>query len=422
MRSHHRKVKETLDARSEYTSDDTEGTKLMINQCIIKKEIGQGSYAQSNIVNRPGGLRPGYGIQAPWSTHRRDMNSHDVAEEKDSLFLIREEIAIMKKLNHPSLVSLIEVLDDAKEDSLWIVLKICKKGVIIKVGLDKDSHPYSVEQYFRVSEMFEKSDDVRTAKSAGSPAFLPLELCMAKHDMSLYCLRYGRLLFHRPNNVLEIYKFIRTKEFPISSDEDPVLADCINMRDFREGGDPLLSEEENATELIEPPNELEVNHASTTEMSHMLTVIGIEKSRVGRPDLKSPQTLKTLEIPDYKPQAGDRPRRKSINDKTTELLEAANVYRDLSDHLARRFLASEKGHAQHSTEANVQFLVIGLGDHDEFEASETPADLVSDSPNAIDFNIYERALEAKIERIRSNKPCPRRKMSLTRFVKEKEVW
>jgi calcium/calmodulin-dependent protein kinase kinase 2 len=64
---------------------------------------------------------------------------------EDALFLIREEIAIMKKLNHPNLVQLIEVLDDPEEDSLYMVLEMCKKGVVMKVGLDQQADPYDEE-------------------------------------------------------------------------------------------------------------------------------------------------------------------------------------------------------------------------------------------------------------------------------------
>lgn len=51
----------------------------------------------------------------------------------------------MKKLDHPNLVSLIEVLDDPEEDSLYMVLEMCKKGVIMKVGLGEQSDPYDLE-------------------------------------------------------------------------------------------------------------------------------------------------------------------------------------------------------------------------------------------------------------------------------------
>lgn len=52
----------------------------------------------------------------------------------------------MKKLNHPNLVSLIEVLDDPEEDSLYMVLEMCKKGVVMKVGLSEQSDPYDIEK------------------------------------------------------------------------------------------------------------------------------------------------------------------------------------------------------------------------------------------------------------------------------------
>ena len=51
----------------------------------------------------------------------------------------------MKKLNHPNLVSLIEVLDDPEEDSLYMVLEMCKKGVVMKVGLGDTADPYDEE-------------------------------------------------------------------------------------------------------------------------------------------------------------------------------------------------------------------------------------------------------------------------------------
>jgi [calcium/calmodulin-dependent protein kinase] kinase len=67
-------------------------------------------------------------------------------EKDDALYLIREEVAIMKKLHHQNLVQLIEVLDDPEEDSLYMVMEMCKKGVVMKVGLDDDATPYSEEQ------------------------------------------------------------------------------------------------------------------------------------------------------------------------------------------------------------------------------------------------------------------------------------
>ena len=52
----------------------------------------------------------------------------------------------MKKLDHPNVVSLIEVLDDPEEDSLYMVMEMCKKGVVMQVGLEETADPYDEER------------------------------------------------------------------------------------------------------------------------------------------------------------------------------------------------------------------------------------------------------------------------------------
>lgn len=64
---------------------------------------------------------------------------------ESSLHLIQEEIAVMKKLHHQNLVSLVEALDDPDEDSLYMVLELCKKGVVMKVGIGEVVDPLEAE-------------------------------------------------------------------------------------------------------------------------------------------------------------------------------------------------------------------------------------------------------------------------------------
>ena len=64
----------------------------------------------------------------------------------DTEMKILKEIAIMKKLYHPNLVTLIEVLDDPTEDSLYMVMEMCRKGVVMHVGLQETADPYEEEQ------------------------------------------------------------------------------------------------------------------------------------------------------------------------------------------------------------------------------------------------------------------------------------
>lgn len=213
--------------------------------------------------------------------HHSASDIHDAEEGGNALYLIREEIAIMKKLNHDNLVTLIEVLDDPNEDSLYMVMEICKKGVVMKVEVRDRADPYDEEScrcWFRdlilgieylhaqgivhrdikpdnclltdddvlkvvdfgVSEMFEKHAEMRTVKSAGSPAFLPPELCVANHGgisgkaadiwsmgVTLYCLRFGKVPFERLG-VLDLYESIKKDELELESDCDEDFKDLMH--------------------------------------------------------------------------------------------------------------------------------------------------------------------------------------------------
>ncbi|CAJ2506336.1 Uu.00g004660.m01.CDS01 [Anthostomella pinea] len=551
--SQHREIKETLNAKTEYTNDEADGSSQhTINQYTIREEIGRGSYgavhlatdqfgkeyavkefskmrlrkrAQSNILRRPEGGRPGQ--LAPgrgrWNTHKKQLSHHDAEEAKDSLYLIREEIAIMKKLDHPNLVSLIEVLDDPDDDSLYMVLEMCKKGVIMNVGVDDKADPYDDQHcwmWFRdlvlgieylhaqgivhrdikpdnlllteddvlkivdfgVSEMFEKPDQMLTHKSAGSPAFLPPELCQAKHGdvsgkaadvwsmgVTLYCLKYGELPFPC-DNVLDMYNAIRADELRLPSDENEEFADLITrlldknsdtritMPEIRNhpwitrgGSDPLLSEEENCSDMVEAPNELEVNHAFTQKMDHMLYVLrAIQRfkglalsSRVATSEGGSPRTTRHPPglaekevIPENnelaqpsKPQLQSttgRPRKKTNAEEAADLVDLRNAYHASSGRASRHtepaIGTGEKGHTQDPTDKTPLFLGIGTGGRDDFASGEAPATIVSDSPTGIDFDIYDRAFETEIKRIRSDrKKGGRARTYLTRFVGEKEA-
>ena len=290
------------------TSQDDGSAEHRINQYIVKQEIGRGSFgavhlaadqygneyavkefskarlrkrAQSHILRQPlkqrkqGALQ---GLNSP--LHRQDAKDRTDVDTSNSIDLIKEEIAIMKKLNHPNLVSLYEVLDDPTQDSLYVVMEMCKKGVVMRVGLDQRADPYPEDlcrywfrdlllgiEYlhaqgvlhrdikpdnclitdddvlkvvdFGVSEMFEKDSEMVTAKSAGSPAFMPPELCVAKHGdvrgkatdiwsmgVTLYCLKYGRIPFEQ-SGIFEMYESIKTDTPDISSEGDADFRDLM---------------------------------------------------------------------------------------------------------------------------------------------------------------------------------------------------
>jgi [calcium/calmodulin-dependent protein kinase] kinase len=117
---------------------------------------------------------------------------------------------------------------------------------------------------FGVSEMFDKEGEMKTAKSAGSPAFMPPELCVAKHGhvsgkaadiwsvgCTLYCLLFGRIPFEQ-HGMIELYQSIRNDPLGFDSECNPELKELlqrlmekdpqkrITMEEIRVGRDHLL--------------------------------------------------------------------------------------------------------------------------------------------------------------------------------------
>jgi [calcium/calmodulin-dependent protein kinase] kinase len=519
--SAHREVKETLDARVEFASDDNDGrTHHRINQYTIHDEIGRGSFsavhlakdqfgndyaikefsktrlrkrAQSNILRQAGfrPRRPPGGPLTPRGGIAQALGGHD-----DALHLIREEIAIMKKLNHPNLVQLIEVLDDPEEDSIYMVMEMCKKGVIMKVGLDHQATPYSDDDcrcWFRdlilgieylhsqgvihrdikpdnllvsednvlkivdfgVSEMFGEPENMRTSKSAGSPAFLPPELC-GRHSevlgtaadiwsmgVSLYCLRYGKIPFNR-DSMMEIYEAIKSEDPYIPENEDPEFVDLmhklfekdpekrITMPELREhpwvtdgGAAPLLSAEENCANVVEAPNELELNRAITRKMNHLLCVMKVMnrfKTALAKKHAKHPSAGSSesslhsqLSITEEKARAEEI--EAIIAQRKNVLRPAANA------DTANAGAPDEVGvnHQQQQQQSPPLILGIGTGARDAFAQDDTTPDVVADSPTAVDFDVYDRAYQEAVERHMKSRPtATRHTLYLTKFVKDRD--
>ncbi|EWC45054.1 hypothetical protein DRE_06193 [Drechslerella stenobrocha 248] len=364
-----RTVKETLDASMQYNENDDR----RINQYVIKQEIGRGSFGsvhlatdrdgidhalkefsksrlrkqiKSNLMRHGPHMVAARGGRLNVPMHRR--KGSDLASEGEAanpMYLIRGEIAVMKKLNHENLVNLIEVLDDPDGDSLYMVLEMCSKGVIMKVGVGEDATPFAENDcryWFRdlmlgieylhaqgiihrdikpdnlllnhtnclkivdfgVSEMFEKSAAMKTSKSAGSPAFLPPEMCTVGHaeydgcaadiwsmGVCLYCFYYGRLPFDH-DSIMELYESIRSEEVQYSNDTPPELIDLfkrlfqkdpaqrITMDELRvhpwitnNGKDTLLSKAENVADIVEPPTEDEIKNAITKSIRNVVAAV-----------------------------------------------------------------------------------------------------------------------------------------------------
>ncbi|KAI8914823.1 kinase-like domain-containing protein [Powellomyces hirtus] len=198
-----------------------------------------------------------------------------LSKSDNPIDLVRGEIAILKKLDHPNVVRLYEVLDDPNQDSLYMVFELCEKGAIMDISLDKPTvalpeaeahrifrqmilgieylHEHEIAHRdikpdnmlmaadgtlkivdFGVSEMFSPEND-KIKTSAGSPAFSAPEVCVPHHGdhsaracdiwamgVTLYCMVFGKLPFVG-TSIIDLYESIRNDEPPIPKAASPSL-------------------------------------------------------------------------------------------------------------------------------------------------------------------------------------------------------
>lgn len=62
---------------------------------------------------------------------------------------VYREIALLKKLDHPNVVKLVEVLDDPDEDNLYLVFELVQKGEVLQIPTDKPLDEQTARRYFR---------------------------------------------------------------------------------------------------------------------------------------------------------------------------------------------------------------------------------------------------------------------------------
>ncbi|KAH1220418.1 Serine/threonine-protein kinase GRIK1 [Glycine soja] len=108
-------VKET---RKLVRSEDENGNK-MINEYIREYKIGSGSYGKVALY-RSSVDDKHYAIKA---FHKSYLLKLRVAPSETAMMDVLREVLIMKMLEHPNIVNLIEVIDDPETDNFYMVLE-----------------------------------------------------------------------------------------------------------------------------------------------------------------------------------------------------------------------------------------------------------------------------------------------------------
>ncbi|OBZ84426.1 Calcium/calmodulin-dependent protein kinase kinase 2 [Choanephora cucurbitarum] len=379
-------IRETLGAT---TSETKEGLRK-INNYLLKKEIGRGAFGTVHLgideitqneyaikefsksrlrkKEQMDLFRSGRGRGRARMTGLGVHNRQQQKEPENPLNLIRGEMAVLKKLNHPHIVRLYEVLDDPSGDSIYMVFEMMHQGVLMTIEVDQVATPYTPDvarRYFKemmlgieylhandivhrdikpdnlllskedvlkivdfgVSEMFVKGND-RLKKSAGSPAFMAPELCVAKHGevsgkaadiwsmgVTLYCMIFGKTPFNS-TNILELYEMINEASIEYNDTIDDDLLDLfhkildrnpdtrITMKELREhpwitnnGTETMLSEEDNC-DIVSEVTEEEMNNAIKSIASIFAVIKAVSKFKRHSRSLSQKSLNQIMQDPD----------------------------------------------------------------------------------------------------------------------------
>ncbi|XP_058094435.1 serine/threonine-protein kinase GRIK2 isoform X2 [Magnolia sinica] len=229
-------VKET---RHVTRTEDENGNK-MVNEYVRECKIGSGSYGKVVLYRSTLDGKP-YAIKAFHKSHLLKLR---VAPSETAMTDVLREVSIMKMLDHPNIVNLVEVIDDPSTDHFYMVLEYVEgKWVCEGSGPPGGIGESTVRRYLRdivaglmylhahnivhgdikpdnllvtstgsvkigdfsVSQVFEDDND-ELRRSPGTPVFTAPECCLGLTyhgkaadtwalGVTLYCLVLGKYPF-----------------------------------------------------------------------------------------------------------------------------------------------------------------------------------------------------------------------------------
>ncbi|XP_057662475.1 calcium/calmodulin-dependent protein kinase kinase 1 isoform X1 [Diorhabda carinulata] len=270
---------------SRRVSIEKSGMYLQLNQYKLLDSIGQGSYGivklayneeddthyAMKILSKKKLLKK-HGMFGRLPPPRRDgrSNSSPINHPFQKVY---REIAILKKLDHPNVVKLVEVLDDPDEDHLYLVFELLEGGQVLEIPTDTPLDEDKAWTYFRdvvlgieylhyqriihrdikpanlllsdtgrvqiadlgVCNEFHGSDAF-LSNTAGTPAFSPPEAISDQKQagfsgkgtdiwsmgVTLYAFVFGQVPFY-DDHIVRLYSKIKSQ--PVNFPEQPYISD-----------------------------------------------------------------------------------------------------------------------------------------------------------------------------------------------------
>lgn len=109
-------------------------SRRMINNYIILESLGAGSYAEVKLCKEKTS-----GRLFAMKFISRDIMKSGLLGKQNPFEDIKREIAIMKKLNHPNVLRLFEVMDDPNVNKLYLVLEYMHQGDLLTMQRSKST-------------------------------------------------------------------------------------------------------------------------------------------------------------------------------------------------------------------------------------------------------------------------------------------
>ncbi|XP_068623617.1 calcium/calmodulin-dependent protein kinase kinase 2 [Battus philenor] len=132
---------------------------VQLNQYRLLEPIGQGSYGIVKLAyNEEDDTHYAMKILSKRKLMRRaglfgrtPPRRPGPGPPPDPLQRVYREIAVLKKLDHPNVVKLVEVLDDPAEDQLYLVFQLLEGGPVIDIPTENPLDENVARKYFRDS-------------------------------------------------------------------------------------------------------------------------------------------------------------------------------------------------------------------------------------------------------------------------------
>ncbi|XP_050742161.1 calcium/calmodulin-dependent protein kinase kinase 1 isoform X1 [Drosophila biarmipes] len=130
-------------------SIEKSGSFLQLNQYKLMEQIGQGSYGLVKLAySEEDSTHYAMKILSKKRLVRQaGLMRRGPRKTTSPLDRVYREIAVLKKLDHPNVVKLVEVLDDPQEDSLYMVFELVQQGEVLRIPTDK---PLSEEKAWSI--------------------------------------------------------------------------------------------------------------------------------------------------------------------------------------------------------------------------------------------------------------------------------